>query len=165
MPDRDGPDREAEIRRRYDADDLIGSLGELGERLVAVAERAGKLTAEECAALVDAYEELRGEALASGSWPALEEAWSCSRPYPEHAGNLYAIDARARAAFNYAGLVARERAAACGSPSIVPVERTAEGAVMALAMELAGRRAAFAPFDEETVALLRRPWDLVVGER
>ncbi|HZT66646.1 MAG TPA: hypothetical protein VFA11_12740 [Acidimicrobiales bacterium] len=155
--------REAEIRRRYDRHALVSAHGRLGEEMAAVAEAAPSLDAPTCRALLAAYQDVIAEADRTGRREELERVYRYSSPYPLHPGDLYAIDALARNAFNYAGLVARERAAAHGLADIVPVERAAMGAIIARAMEVARRRGAHAPVDDELAALARRPWDEVMG--
>jgi hypothetical protein len=156
-------DREAEIRRRYDREALLGAHGDMGARMAAVVSRAESLDRDRCEALVAAYDRVVAEADRDGVREELEEAYRYSAPHPLHPQNLYAIDALARNALNYAGLVARERAAGHGLGSIVPVERAAVGVILALAMEVAGRRGAYAPVGPELTALLRRPWEDVIG--
>lgn len=161
--ERERLEREEEIRRRYDRQALLRAHGDLGERMAAVVDRAEALDRPTCEALTGAYERAVADADGAGVREELEEAYRYSAPYPLHPQNLYAIDALARNAFNYAGQVARERAHGHGLASIVPVERAAVGAILTLAMEVARRRGAFAPLAVGLTDLLRRPWEEVIG--
>ncbi|MHB1911971.1 MAG: hypothetical protein ACYCTI_07965, partial [Acidimicrobiales bacterium] len=65
----------------------------------------------------------------------------------------------------YAGLLAREQAWALGAGQIgiVPVERTAMGAVLSLSVQLAGRQGWYHPVSEELAGWLGRPWREAIG--
>jgi len=155
--------REAEIRRRYDRAGLVAALGRYGEAMARVVDACPRLEEPRCRRLAEEWEAVRDDARASGDWDGLAQVYACSSPYPEHPGNLYAVDGWARNAFNYAGLVARERANAVGAP-LVPVERSAAGMIMALAMDASDAAGTYSPFGPPLRALLRRPWVAVLGD-
>jgi len=116
-------------------------------------------------ALEAAYWSTRQAAEAAGVVGAWERAFAYSAAFPDHPGDLYAIDPWSRVAFSYAGLLARERAWALGAGEIgiVPLERTAMGAVLALSVELAGRQGWYHPVSAELAGWLARPWGDAVG--
>jgi len=134
--------------------------------MVAVVDAIPVMDRSGAEALERAYWSTREAAEAAGVVEAWERAFAYSAAFPDHPGDLYAIDPWSRVAFSYAGLLARERAWALGAGEIgiVPVERTAMGAVLALSVELAGRQGWYHPVSAELAGWLGRPWREVVAE-
>ncbi len=136
--------------------------------MVAVVDAVSSLDRSQAEALDAAYWSTRAAAGSAG-WPGLVEAWerafTYSAAFPDHPGDLYAIDPWSRVAFSYAGLLAREQAWALGAGQIgiVPVERTAMGAVLSLSVQLAGRQGWYHPVSEELAGWLGRPWREAIG--
>lgn len=158
-------DHEAEIRRRWDRATVLSECGAVGRAMVAVVDAVPTLDEEGCRRLEEAYVATHEEAEAAGATGELERAFSYGYPYPEYPGDLFAIDPWSRMAFNYAGLIARERAVAVGRlPGMVPVERTAMGMVLALSVDRAREGGWFHPVSEELALWLARPWISVVGD-
>jgi len=133
--------------------------------MVRVVDAIPNLDRPRAEALEAAYWSTRDAAEAAGVVQAWERAFAYSAPFPDHPGDLYAIDPWSRVAFSYAGLLAREQAWALGAGEIgiVPLERTAMGAVLALSVELAGRQGWYHPVSEELAGWLARPWREAVG--
>lgn len=157
---------EAEIRRRWDRDALVSECGVLGAAMAEVVEAAAALDRDRCLRLQQAYREAAWQAEGEGRSEEWERAFCYSAPYPEHPGDLYAIDPRSRLALGYAGLIARERAFGVGQGDVdfVQVERTASGMVMALSVALARSGGWYHPVPEELAARLARPWVSVMGD-
>lgn len=154
---------EAETRRRWDRDGLVAACGSIGRRMVEVVEAVDGLEWDGCSALDAAYWSVRAEVEAERGPAGVEEwerAFSYSQPYPEHPGDLYAIDPWSRSAFSYAGLVARERTYLIGQGQIgiVPVERAVMGAVLALSVDLAAEEGWYHPVSTDLAERLSRPW-------
>lgn len=144
---------------------MLSGCGSVGARMVAVVDAVTSMERPQAVALESAYWTTREAAGGSGVEKAWEQAFSYSRAFPEHPGDLYAIDPWSRAAFSYAGLVARERTWALGQGEIgiVPVERAATGAVLALSVDLAREQGWHHPVGGELADWLGRPWVEVMG--
>lgn len=152
--------REAEIRARWDAEAVRDGCGSLGPRMLAVVRAIGDLDRSRAEALDAGYWKTRAEADAAGVVEEWERAFTYSAGFPEHPADLYAIDPWSRVAFSYAGLIAREKAWALaeGEVGIVPVERAAMGAVLALSVELAAEAGWRHPVSAELAEWVARPW-------
>jgi hypothetical protein len=156
--------REEEMRRRYDRGGVLAGCGPVGAAVVAVIDTLPGLDLERCGHLHAAYNLVSSEAEGAGWRGPWEEVFAYSLPYPEHPGNLYAIAAWSRIAFDYAGLVGSERArAVAAGGAVVPVGRTAAAMVMALSVDLAGLEGWYHPVSVELAGYLRRPWEMVMG--
>jgi hypothetical protein len=153
-------DRESEIKARWDRDAVLAQCGSVGPRMLAVIQAIWDLDRGRAEALDSAYWTTRSDAETAGVVAAWERAFTYSAGFPEHPGDLYAIDPWSRVAFSYAGLIAREKTWALGQGEIgiVPVERTAMGAVLALSVDLAGEGGWYHPVDAELASWLARPW-------
>ena len=157
---------ESEIRRRYDADALVRRAGDIGTAMVTVIETAAHLTDEQRHALHEAYEAIVPDMLAAGLHDQWERVFTYQRPFPEHAGDLYAIDPWCRAAFDYAVLVADPVAPvpdAVRPDGPTTVGRSVAGMVMALSVDLAAREGWYHPVNATVASWLRRPWEAVMG--
>jgi len=164
--DEEQAELDAEVRRRYDPDALVRRAGDVGAAMVAVVDAAASLTDDQRRTLHEAYEATVPEMLAAGLHDQWERAFTYQRPFPEHPGDLYAIDPWCRAAFDYAVLVADP--VALGPDAIRPdgpttVGRCAAGMVMALSVDLAAREGWYHPVSAELASWLRRPWEKAMG--
>jgi len=156
---------EAQVRRRWDRQGVLDGCGPVGEAMVRVVDAIPNLDRPRAEALEAAYWSTREAAEAAGVVEAWERAFAYTAAFPDHPGDLYAIDPWSRVAFSYVGLLAREQAWALGAGEIgiVPLERTAMGAVLALSVELAGRQGWYHPVSEELAGWLARPWRQALG--
>ena len=159
------PDRDEEVRRRYDRGGVLTGCGPVGPAVVAVVDSLPTLDVERCRQLHAAYNQVSSEAEGAGWRGPWEEVFAYSLPYPLHPGNLYAIAAWCRISFDYAGLVGADRARAVGAGgAVVPVGRTAAAMVMALSVDLADLEGWYHPVGAELAGYLRRPWETVMGD-
>lgn len=157
------PEVQEEILRRYDPAATAAHVPGAGPAAVAVVAGAEQLTAEECAALVDAFERMQAAAGAEGTLPAVDRAYRYLMPFPHHPGDLYALDGWLRNAADRAGLAAWERAEASGSPNPQAVAFAAAGAVLGLAARYNLDRGCFSPIEEPAAARLVEPWAEAAG--
>ena len=133
---------------------------------MAVIEAASRLTDDQRAALHRAYEETVPGMLAAGLRDQWERVFTYQRPFPEHPGDLYAIDPWCRAAFDYAVVVSDPVAPvpdAVRPDGPTTVGRAAAGMVMALSVDLAAREGWWHPVGAQVASWLRRPWEQVMG--
>ena len=155
---------DAEVRRRYDAEALIRRAGDIGAAMAAVNDTAAALSDDQRLALHEAYVAVVPDMLAAGLRDQWERVFTYQRPFPEHPGDLYAIDPWCRAAFNYAVLVSDPVAPlpdAIRPDGPTTVGRSAAGMVMALSVDLSVREGWYHPVTVEVSAWLRRPWESV----
>ena len=157
--------REAQIKARWDREAVLTGCGSVGPRMVAVVQAIWDLDRSRAQALDAAYWATLSAAGEAGVLEAWERAFTYSAGFPDHPADLYAIDPWSRAAFSYAGLIAREKtwALAQGEVGIVPVERAAMGTVLALSVEFAAEAGWHHPVSTELAEWLSRPWTQVMG--
>ena len=152
------------MRRRYDREQVRAGCGPVGPEVVAVVDAVDTLDLELCRRLHAAYNEVSSEAEEAGLRGPWEDVFAYSLPFPLHPGNLYAISAWCRIAFDYAGLAGSDRARALGAGgAVVPVGRTAAALVMALSVDLAGIEGWYHPVAPDLADYLRRPWVMVMA--
>lgn len=158
-------EREAQVKARWDRDGVLAGCGSVGPRMVSVVQAIWDLDRSRAEALDAAYWKTRAEAEQAGVVQEWERAFTYGAGFPEHPADLYAIDPWSRAAFSYAGLIAREKtwALAQGEVGIVPVERAAMGAVLALSVELAAEGGWYHPLSAELAEWVARPWRRAMG--
>ena len=157
--------REGQIKARWDREAVLTGCGSVGPRMVAVIQAVWDLDRPRAEALEAGYWSTRAEAEAAGVVEDWERAFTYSAGFPDHPPDLYAIDPWSRVAFSYAGLIAREMtwAVAQGAVGIVPVERAAMGAVLALSVELAAEDGWHHPVSAEMGEWVARPWRRALG--
>lgn len=161
--DEEQAELDAEVRRRYDPEALVRRAGDIGVAMVDVIEAAMQLTLDQRRALHEGYEQIVPELRSAGLLDDWEKVFRYHRPFPEHPGDLYAIDPYCRAAFDFAVLVADTPLNPADARPDVPttIGRSAAGMVMALTVDLAAREGWYHPVSIELARYLRRPWETV----
>lgn len=156
--------REAQIKARWDPEGVRAGCGSVGPRMLAVIQAIWGLDRSRAEALDAGYWATQVEAEEVGLLKDWERAFTYSAGFPDHPADLYAIDPWSRVAFSYAGLIAREKtwALAHGEVGLVPVERAAMGAVLALSVELATEGGWYHPVSSELAEWVARPWRRVM---
>ena len=157
--------REAQIKARWDHEAVLAGCGSVGPRMLGVIQAIWDLDRPRAEALDAGYWATLAEAQEAGVVKDWERAFTYSAGFPDHPADLYAIDPWSRVAFSYAGLIAREKtwALAQGQVDLVPVERAAMGAVLALSVERAAEGGWYHPVSAELSEWVARPWRRVIG--